>query len=72
MYNNYDVEMQSRSYANIVTDAHAQRKLETHARRHRQAQMQPRTRVRVQALWFRRLHLWIARMFQPAEEPMIA
>jgi len=71
MYTNYDVETQSRSYAIIVTDAHSQRKLEADAHRH-QAQSRPRTGVRVPALWFRRLHLRIARMFQPAEEPMIA
>jgi len=71
MYSNYDVEMQSRSYVNTVTDAHSQRKLAADARRH-QAQSRPRTGVRVPSLWFRRLHLRIARMFQPAEEPMIA
>ena len=35
MYNNYDVEMQSRGYANTVADTHRQRKLEADACRHR-------------------------------------
>ncbi len=34
MYNNYDVEMQSRGYAGAVEAAHSQRKLAADARRH--------------------------------------
>ena len=35
MYNNYDVEMQSRSYPSTGADAHRQRKIEADACRHR-------------------------------------
>ncbi len=72
MYTNYDVEMQSRNYVSTVADAHSQRKLEADARRHRQAQSQPPTTVRIPSVVLRHLRLRIARMFQPAEEPMIA
>jgi hypothetical protein len=71
MYNNYDVEMQSRSYTNIVEDAHRQRKLEADARRQRVAQAASASKPRRPSL-LAAFRLRIERVFQPAEESQIA
>ena len=71
MYNNYDVEQQSRSYTSTVEDAHRQRKLEADARRQRAAQAVPTQRPRRPSL-LAALRLRLERAFQPAEEGMIA
>lgn len=71
MYNNYDVEMRSRSFTSMVEDAHRQRKLEADARHQRAAQATQATKTRRPSL-LAALRLRLERAFQPAEEGMIA
>ena len=72
MYTNYDVEMQSRGYANTVTDTHRQRKLEADARRQRASQPAQTSRPRRPLRLVAALRLRIEQLFQVPEEGMIA